>query len=196
MIRVVRESANGFDEYACISIAFDVRSVLDVRASPPGGSSAFELVERPLGNAYVKDYDALAGEDPATWPARFDTSGWAVFAAYGEQGRVGGAVGVMQPDDSDMLEGRSDLALLWDIRVAPSSRGQGIGDALLAAIEHWARDGGARELKVETQNINVPACRFYARNGFDLRAVNPHAYPELPDEIQMLWYKRLDVARD
>jgi len=27
--------------------------------------------------------------------------------------------------------------------------------------------------------------------GFVLRAVNPFAYPGLPDETQLLWYKRL-----
>jgi len=40
-------------------------------------------------------------------------------------------------------------------------------------------------LKVETQNINVPACRFYAKQGCVLRAVHPHAYSEFPDEAQV-----------
>jgi GNAT superfamily N-acetyltransferase len=193
VIRVVREAPHSFEEYSRIPIAFDVQAVLDVHASKSSGSSAFDLTERRLDIPYVKDYDTLPGEGPAAWSARFDTSRWAVFAAYVEHGRVGGAVGVIQPDDTGMLDHQSDLALLQDIRVAPSSRGQGIGGALLAAVEHWARDAGARVLVVETQNVNVPACRFYARNGFDLRVVNRHAYPELPDEIQMLWHKRLDL---
>jgi hypothetical protein len=46
-------------------------------------------------------------------------------------------------------------------------------------------------LKVETQNTNAPACRFYARHGFELRVVNRAAYPTLPDEIQLFWYKDL-----
>jgi hypothetical protein len=50
---------------------------------------------------------------------------------------------------------------------------------------------GARVLKVESQNTNVPACRFYAGRGFLLRAVRRGAYPELPHEIQFLWYKDL-----
>jgi hypothetical protein len=49
---------------------------------------------------------------------------------------------------------------------------------------------GARVLKVESQNTNVPACRFYAGRGFLLRAVRRGAYPELPHEIQLLWYSR------
>jgi hypothetical protein len=46
-------------------------------------------------------------------------------------------------------------------------------------------------LKVETQQINVPACRFYAARGFVLRAVNESAYDGLPEEFQLLWYKSL-----
>jgi GNAT superfamily N-acetyltransferase len=80
---------------------------------------------------------------------------------------------------------------LWDIRVAPDIRRNGVGSALLRAAESWAAAKGATSMKVETQNINVPACRFYSRNGYVLRAANPCAYPEFPDEVQLLWYKEL-----
>jgi hypothetical protein len=46
-------------------------------------------------------------------------------------------------------------------------------------------------MKIETQNINVPACRFYAKHGFILGAVNRFAYPELPDEVELIWCKEL-----
>jgi len=46
-------------------------------------------------------------------------------------------------------------------------------------------------LKVETQNANVGACRFYARHGFVLRAANRFAYPLFPAEIQLLWYREI-----
>jgi hypothetical protein len=48
---------------------------------------------------------------------------------------------------------------------------------------------GCRRLKVETQNTNVPACRLYASQGCTLGAIHRFAYPELPEEIQLLWYK-------
>ena len=90
-----------------------------------------------------------------------------------------------------MLEDRRDLAVLWDIRVSPDARSRGIGSALFGAVEKWAESRGYRQLKVETQNINVPARRFYERQGCKLRAIRHLAYPNLPDEIQMLWYKDL-----
>ena len=189
MIRIARESPHRFDDYARISIAFEVRRVLDVRVSQAAGERELVTAERPIPTPYLKDYDALPGASPTSWPDRFDTSTWAVFAAYVGDDRVGGAVGIMGPRELDMLEGRLDLAVLWDIRVAPDVRGRGVGVSLLKAVETWALDQGAHTLKVETQDINVPACRFYARHGFRLRAANRRAYPELPDETQLLWYK-------
>jgi streptothricin acetyltransferase len=46
-------------------------------------------------------------------------------------------------------------------------------------------------LKVETQNINAAACHFYARQGCTLGGINRFAYPLLPLEVQLLWYKDL-----
>ena len=90
-----------------------------------------------------------------------------------------------------MLEGRSDLAVLWDIRVQPDARRSGVGSALFEAAERWSREQGCAQLKVETQNTNAPACRFYQRHGCRLARVNRNAYPTLPEEIQLLWYKEL-----
>jgi GNAT superfamily N-acetyltransferase len=77
------------------------------------------------------------------------------------------------------------------IRVSPDARGQAVGSALFDRVEEWARSQGCRQLKAETQNTNVRACRFYERVGCELRAVHREAYPELPGEIQLLWYKEL-----
>jgi GNAT superfamily N-acetyltransferase len=70
-------------------------------------------------------------------------------------------------------------------------RSNGVGTALFKAAEVWSMAKGCRQIKVETQNINVPACRFYAKQGCVLRTVQLHAYSEFPDEAQLLWYKDL-----
>jgi len=46
-------------------------------------------------------------------------------------------------------------------------------------------------MNVETQNVNVPACRFYVSQGCYLGAIRRFAYAELPDEVQLLWYRDL-----
>lgn len=176
-------------EYAAIPIAFDVTSVLSVGKD---GDERFALVEHPVARSYVKDYDAL-GDGPRDWAGRFDTSQWVLFLSRAAGRGVGGATVALGTPGLEMLENRLDLAILWDIRVAPAFRGRGIGRALVEAAETWALAHGCRELKVETQNINVPACRFYESRGFQLRVVREDAYPDCPGEIQLLWYKMLQT---
>lgn len=174
--------------YGRIPIAFEVRAVFDVAADH--AHNGFRLSERPVAKPYLKDYDAIA-EVPAQWPGRFDTARWGLMLARIDGQFVGGAAVAYDTPQLHMLEGRSDLAVLWDIRVHPERRRQGVGAALFRAAEAWALVRRCRQLKVETQNVNVPACRFYARYGLVLRAVNRGIYPECPDEVQLLWYKDL-----
>jgi GNAT superfamily N-acetyltransferase len=107
---------------------------------------------------------------------------------------AGGAVVAWGSAGVDLLEGRADLAVLWDLRVAPTWRGRGVGSALFRAAEAWALARGARRIAAETQNVNVAACRFYARQGCVLGAVHRFAYPDLPAEAQLLWYKSLEAG--
>jgi GNAT superfamily N-acetyltransferase len=175
-------------EYAGVPIAFEVTSVMSARRK---SDQQFVLTETRLAAPYVKDYDAIA-DRPVDWAARFDTSRWVLIVARDETRTLGGATIAFQTPGLDMLEGRSDLGVLWDIRVAPAVRGRGIGRALFEAAEAWAVTRGCRELKIETQNVNVAACRFYAALGCELRVVREHAYPQCPGESQILWYKRID----
>jgi ribosomal protein S18 acetylase RimI-like enzyme len=174
-------------DYAAVPIAFEVTSVL---SALKGTERPFELTASSVDPPYVKDYDAI-GDRPLDWAARFDTSQWVLFLARSDGRSLGGATLALGTSELHTLEDRSDLAVLWDIRVTPAARGRGIGRALLGAAEALARARGYRELKVETQNVNVPACRFYAALGFQLRAVREHAYPACPGETQLLWYKAL-----
>lgn len=186
-IRLEETGSSDLADHAQISIAFLVDRVLV--PTPHRGPLDFEV--QPLLNPWWKDYDAEGGAHPSLWPTRFDTSRWRVISAWQGGDRVGGIVLFHDEPEVDMLEGRQDLALIWDLRVGPTFRGRGIGARLIDAAEQWARSHGCAQLKVETQNINVEACRLYESHGFELRSISPGAYPDLPNEIQMLWYKRL-----
>lgn len=149
--------------------------------------------EQPVAEPWTKDYDAIKGDGPTRWATRFDVSTWGLLAAFDGGGeRIGGTVVAFGSPSVNMLDGRTDLAAVWDIRIAPPHRGTGVGTALWRAAEDWARDRGCTQIKVETQNINVGACRFYARMGCTLGAIDRYAYwPDLPDEVQLLWYRDL-----
>ena len=57
----------------------------------------------------------------------------------------------------------AELVSMW---IAPAGRGQGVGDALMTAIEDWARDAGARVLKLSVVDGNDLAHNLYLRSGF------------------------------
>lgn len=59
--------------------------------------------------------------------------------------------------------GVAELVSMW---IAPAGRGQGVGDALMTAIEDWARGTGATALKLSVVDGNDPAHNLYLRNGF------------------------------
>lgn len=189
-ITIRAEDAGSLRDYASISIAFDTAERVDLGASRLR-DDPIELQTLSLPTPITKDYDAIAGNHPLDWPARFDVATWLFFAAYRGGLRVGGAVVVAGDPSVDLLEGRGDLAVLWDLRVAVEARGQGVGSALLEIAQAWAWAHDCTTLKVETQDINIGACRLYARHGFHLREANANAYPDLPDEMQLLWDKAL-----
>jgi len=133
--------------------------------------------------SFIKDYDAL--ESPSNWQSRFDVRNWVRL-----EGEGGAAIVAWNTPGVDMLERRDDLAVLWDIRVRPEERGIGRGRLLVEAAEKWAREMNCAEIKVETQDNNVAACRFYAAMGFEAKEIVRNAYEGL-DEAMIIWRKRL-----
>ena len=137
---------------------------------------------------YIKDYDAIPGEGPRHWQAHWDLSNWGILNAFQGPERVGGAVVVWNTPGFGDMEKCDEASILLDLRVLPDRRGRGIGRMLFDRATDWARGHGCRRLKIETQNINVPACKFYARQGCELEAIDRCAYgPEL-DEVQLVWF--------
>jgi GNAT superfamily N-acetyltransferase len=177
-------------EHAGISIAFVVDRILDA-ALADGGLGGMSLTEMPVADPYVKDYDSVDGGAPARWADRFDVSNWGLLSAWRDGARVGGAVIAFRTPGVWMLGGRDDVAVLWDLRVAPEQRGAGAGTALFRAVEGWVTGRGGSWLKIETQNVNPAACRFYRKMGCTLGGIDRFAYPRLPGEVQLLWWKAL-----
>ncbi len=54
-----------------------------------------------------------------------------------------------------------------------------------------AKENGYRQMIIECQNNNVPACRFYKKQGALLSKVDMYAYyqeEDCRDEVQFVWY--------
>ncbi len=138
---------------------------------------------------YLKDYDALADHRPVDWPLRWDVAGWRVAVAGDHGAPAGGVAVIVRPAAADDPSGRTDGSVLWDLRVAPPYRRRGLGRRLLAFAERHVVAAGRQRLVIETQDVNVAACRFYAASGYTLEAADPFAYPDLPDEVRLVWSK-------
>jgi GNAT superfamily N-acetyltransferase len=68
---------------------------------------------------------------------------------------------------------------------------RGIGQALFDMAVEWSRGQGMIEMKIECQNNNVPACKFYYKQGAVLSAIVEHAYNDVPEfrhEVQFIWF--------
>jgi len=191
-VDIREESPTRLEEYGAIQTAFEVRERL-VCNPVDGGLGGILLTCRPVERPWIKDYDAIDGNRPVDWPAYFDVARWGILAAYMGSRRVGGAIVAHDTPELAILGGRDDRAALWDLRVAPDARRQGVGAALFAAGARWATARGCRALVIETQDVNVAACRFYARQGCTLHAIERFAYPALPDETRLLWHVALPL---
>ena len=171
--------------HVSIPNSFETHCVFDVHKV----AGELELTERQLERVYRKDYDSI--EDPMRWPTRFNVSNWRIISAFAGRTRIGGLIAAYDSAGVDMFEGRHDLLVLWDLRVSPGARRKGVATALFDAAEAWGRSKNCLEIKVETQNTNVVACRFYARQGCRLTEANYDAYSGLPDEVQLIWRKAI-----
>lgn len=180
--------------YAEIPIAFKLETIFHVETLRHG-LEGFSIVEKEV-EPYLKDYDQQSenGDRPNGWTTKFNVSKWGFFLAVDGPLVLGGATVVVDTPSVNMLEHRNDLAVLWDIRVHPNRRRRGIGTALFDYAAEWARRRGYKHLKAETQNVNVPACRFYAKQGCELGAIHRYGYaktPEVAHEVMFLWYLEL-----
>jgi len=178
------------EDYAGVPISFQVESILKIDLVD-GGMGGAGLEEVSIKPAYLKDYDAGEEGGPLRWPERFDLEKFAFFLALEGDHPVGAAAVVHAAPGIHMLCGRRDMAVLWDIRVRPEARRNGIGALLFRRVAEWSRARRCRLLKIETQNVNVPACRFYRRMGGRLGEINRYAYAGQADvahEVMLVWY--------
>lgn len=187
MINIVEIPPLRLDDYVRISSAFEIQKIFDIEL-PQNGLHGIHLHERDV-YPYIKDYDLI--DSPLNWPRRFNVKNWGFFLAMDGTEPVGGAIVSRGRTGMDIFKKRKDLSMLCDIRVQPQRRGQGIGKLLFHHAAAWSKARGCIHMKIETQNVNVGACHFYAAQGAhlgDIRRFAYHAEPAVAHEIQLIWY--------
>lgn len=172
---------------ARIPIRFAVTSRLRVEPLDRG-LGGLALREEAVASPYIKDYDALPDHGPTGWAKRFALLNWRMFLLRDEAGApVAAATVATRTPGLRMLEDDPSRAVLWDLRVHPDHRGRGLGRAVFTQATAWAESEGFATMHIETQNINVAACRFYSACGATLAQIRCGAYPDFPDETMLIW---------
>jgi len=189
MITVKEETMDTYAAGVRVPIAFRVESIFRIALSDHG-LGGLPMTEETVPEPYVKDYDIYACGTEA-WAERWDIANWGFLSAYKGDQRVGTAAIAWKTDGVEKLENKDDVAVLWDLRVHPDLRRQGIGRQLFVHAVQWARQRSCKRLTIETQNINVASCRFYAALGCELVTINVHGYDECPDEAELIWEREL-----
>jgi GNAT superfamily N-acetyltransferase len=137
-------------------------NVIDVQAIGPDDWKAWRelrlaaLTEAPYAfGSQLADW-VDAPED--RWRERLSVpSAYQVIATV--DGTPAGMAGGFTQDETMTAE----LVSMW---VAPLGRGKGVGNALMTAIEDWARGAGATTLELSVVPGNDPAHNLYLRHGY------------------------------
>ena len=195
-IDIRKLTSDDLEEFGTVSIAFTSHSRLRVEWIDQG-IDGIRLSEEPLSEPLFKDFDAERGVGPQRWRSMFeDISHWGIFGAYTGSKIVGGAVVSYATPGFGMLEGRDDLAILTNIRVAPNYRSKGVGTALFKQAVSFAQTTPCERLKIQTQNTNPSACRFYARQGCRLERISPLSEDPTEFEVDLYFYLNLKNDRN
>jgi hypothetical protein len=106
MVGIRAESVADLDRHGELSMAFEVRTVLDVELVEAGVGGLL-LKERVVDEPWVKDHDA-AERGPTSRASRLDVSNWGLLGAY-ENDRRSSVGSPRRPGLAPFRRGRSPL---------------------------------------------------------------------------------------
>ena len=155
------------------------------------GLGGFRFVEKAV-EPYIKDFGKY--ECAVGYEKRFDITNWVFFMAFDGEKPIGAVTVAGETPGMNMLYGRKDACVLWDIRVMDGYKHMGVGQKLLDLGIDWAKSKNYSQMIIECQNNNVPAVRFYHKQGAVLAKVDEYAYymeEDIRGEAQLVWY--LDI---
>jgi ribosomal protein S18 acetylase RimI-like enzyme len=99
--------------------------------------------------------------------AAADRPGHAMFVAVagGAEGAKGDVLGFVSVGETNHFTGQVD-GYVGELVTAEALEGRGVGRALMAAAENWARQRGLSNLTLETGAANIRARKFYEHLGY------------------------------
>lgn len=127
----------------------------DIRRATPVDAPAMASLLAQLG------YPTAAAELPPR-VAAIERDGGVIFVARDESERI---VGLASGARIATLHALGHVACITALVTAEEARGRGVGRALVAAIERWAREHRCTSLSVTSAEHRAGAHAFYPRCG-------------------------------
>lgn len=185
MIKYEELDFSKLDTYETIDFRFTTDKIYQLNKINNGLGGI--LLEEKNVKQFTKDF----GKQISEWTKKVSKVNWKMYVAKDNDKLVGGCIIATKTKDVHMLEGRDDLAVLFDIRVIEEYKSQGIGYHLFNLAKYWSKKNGFRQLKIECQSSNYNAVNFYHRQGAILCSIKEFEYADYPNEVQLLWYLNL-----
>ncbi|MFD1677086.1 GNAT family N-acetyltransferase [Alicyclobacillus fodiniaquatilis] len=152
--------------------------VVSGRIIPKYEDNTWTYTEEIFSEPYLKQYEYEEIDVSYT-----NEKGKAVFLYYGDNECIG---------QIRLRSNWNGYALIEEIGVRSDWRKQGIGTELLKKAIEWAKQKNFAGIMLETQDVNVSACHFYAKNNFVIGAVDNMLYSNFStaNEIAIFWYQK------
>lgn len=146
------------------------------KIKPVFADGIWTYTEQIYERSYMKAYP----NDPLDYAVYIDNPDKTVFFAYSDAECIGQII---------LKRDWNGYAFIENLGVVKSARGQGVGSCLIQRAIEWAKNSALKGLALETQDNNLLACRFYAKCGFVIGAVNTMLYRNFDnEEYAVFWY--------
>lgn len=144
---------------------------MDIRRLRPGDGAVWKALSVEAMRLNPSAYICTAEDEEACPVAGF------------EEDLRAGRVIFVAGDGLGLISTRLDGAVLWisSVYVRSAARGQGVGDALIAAARQAALEAGCVVMRLGVFGDNAPAVDLYARHGF--REVSRRDWNGRPDLV-------------
>ena len=187
MIEIREVDKTYFPQYDEVSQNVEIKSEYCIKRID-NGLGGYVIEEKPVAPR-IKDLSVY--ERAMEFEQMFDISTWRFYMAFDQETPVGAMTVAGPTKGMYMLNGRTDACVLWDIRILDNYKHMGVGQKLFDLGAKNAKSDGYKQMIIECQNNNIPACNFYKKQGALLDKIDMHAYDSEPgceNEVQFIWY--------
>jgi len=175
MIKIEILDENNLNELNKIDNSFTTMEKVTLTVTE---SEKLDFILKPLPNPIKKSWKDET-EDASCY---IDSTDKIVFFAYYDNKFAGQII---------LHKYWNNFGYIEDLRVSKDFRRQGIGKSLMNEAIQWSINKKLAGLRLETQDINSSACKFYKSMGFSLEGFDRRLYygiPESKKEVALYWY--------